>query len=147
MNENIWHSKWSRDQIKAMLLEQYEAFWRYDIGTIRTQLAKIEQAASLPHAVIVSGLRRVGKSTLLAQMAHRLGKGQFYYLNFEDDRFINFQAGDFNDVYQILVEVFGQRNIFIIDEVQNVPGWEYFVRRFMDQGFKFYIERSAARRG
>lgn len=144
MNEIPWKSKWSRDQIIAMLLEQFETFWQFEIGTIRTQLVKIEQAAALPHAVIISGLRRVGKSTLLAQMAHRLGQDQFYYLNFEDDRFINFQAGDFNDLYQALVEVFGQRRIFIIDEIQNVQNWEHFVRRFMDQGFKFYITGSNA---
>ncbi len=144
MNEMIWKSKWSRDQIKALLLEQFDAFWQYEIGTIRNQLSKIEQAASLPHAVIISGLRRAGKSTLLAQMAHRIGQEQFYYLNFEDDQFINFQADDFNDLYQVLVEVFGQRKIFIIDEIQNIPGWEHFVRRFMDQGFKFYITGSNA---
>lgn len=144
MDEIVWKSKWSRDQIKAMLLEQFDAFWQFDIGTVRTQLAKIEQAASLPHAVIVSGLRRAGKSTLLAQLAHKIGQDNFYYLNFEDDRFIKFQADDFNDLYQVLVEVFGQRKIFIIDEIQNIPGWEHFVRRFMDQGFKFYITGSNA---
>lgn len=144
MNEITWRSKWSRDQIKAMLLEQFDAFWQYETGTIRNQLSKIEQAASLPHAIIISGLRRAGKSTLLAQMAHRLGQDQFYYLNFEDDRFINFKADEFNDLYQVLVEVFGQRNIFIIDEIQNIPGWEHYVRRFMDQGFKFYITGSNA---
>ena len=141
MNEMFWRLKWSGDQIKAMLLEQFDTFWQYETGTIRSQLSKIEQAASLPHAVIISGLRRSGKSTLLAQMAHRLDQEQFYYLNLEDDRFINFQADDFNDLYQVLVEVFGQRNIFIIDEIQNISGWEHFVRRFMDQGFKFLYYR------
>ena len=144
MNENIWEFKWSKDQIRIILREQSDAFWQYDTGIVRTQLAKVEQAAPLPHAVIISGLRRAGKSTLLAQMAHKLGQAQFYYLNFEDDRFINFQASDFHALYQLLVEFYGQRNIFIIDEIQNVPGWEHFVRRFMDQGFKFYITGSNA---
>lgn len=139
MNEINWKARWSREQIKAVLLEQFEAFWRYETGTVRTQLSAIEQAAALPHAVIISGLHRTGKSTLMAQMAHQLGKEQFYYLNVEDDRFIHFDAGDFNDLYQVLVEVFGPRNIFIIDEIQNIPDREHFVRRFMDQGFKFYI--------
>jgi predicted AAA+ superfamily ATPase len=31
-----------------------------------------------------------------------------------------------------------------MDEVQNSPGWEHFVRRFMDMGFKFYITGSNA---
>jgi predicted AAA+ superfamily ATPase len=144
MNENSWKSRWNKELIKAMLLEQMQAFWQRDTGIVRTQLAEIEMAKGLPHAVIVSGLRRAGKSTLLAQMAHHLGIDQFYYINFEDDRFLGFQAEDATDLYKVLLEVFGERKIFIIDEVQNIPGWEHFVRRFMDMGFKFYITGSNA---
>ena len=127
-----------------MLLEQMDAFWQRDTGIPREKLADVGKAADLPHAVIISGMRRVGKSTLLAQMAHRLGQDAFYYLNFEDERLIGFQAQDANDLYQILVGVFGERRIFIVDEIQNVPGWEHFVRRFMDLGHKFYITGSNA---
>jgi predicted AAA+ superfamily ATPase len=144
MNENFWKSRWTKDQIKAMVLEQFQFFWGFETGILRTQLAEVEQAGKIPHAVIVSGLRRVGKSTLLAQMAHRLGENQFYYINFEDDRFLGFRAEDANDLYQVLIEVFGERRIFIVDEVQNISGWEHFVRRFMDIGFKFYITGSNA---
>jgi len=73
LNEITWKSRWSHDQIRAMLIEQFESFWLREIGTERSKLKELEQAAPLPHAVIVSCLRRVGKSTLLAQMAHRLG--------------------------------------------------------------------------
>lgn len=127
-----------------MLLEQFEAFWQRDTGTEREKLAEIEKAAGMPHAVIISGLRRVGKSTLLAQMAHRLGEDRFYYVNFEDDRFLGFRAEDADDLYQMLVEVFGDRKIFIIDEIQNISGWEHFVRRFIDLGLKFFITGSNA---
>jgi hypothetical protein len=127
-----------------MLIEQFESFWQKDIGVERSKLKEVEQAAPLPHAVIVSGLRRVGKSTLLAQMAHRLGKEIFYYINFEDDRLLGFQAGDANDLYQLLVEIFGERKIFLVDEIQNIPGWEHFIRRFMEMGLKFYITGSNA---
>jgi uncharacterized protein len=144
MNENLWKARWSEDQIKAMLLEQFDSFWKRDTGIPRDRLADLERASGLPHAVIVSGLRRVGKSTLLAQMAHKLGKEAFYYLNFEDDRFIGFQTEDANDLYQTLVELFGEHKIFVVDEIQNVSGWEHFVRRFMEMGFKFYITGSNA---
>jgi len=144
MNENSWKTRWSKEQIKAMLLEQSQAFWQRDTGIERIQLAQIEQAVPSPHAVIISGLRRVGKSTLLAQIAHRLGQGQFYYINFEDDRFIGFGAEDANDLYQSLAEVFGERKVWIVDEIQNIPGWEHFVRRFMDMGIKLYITGSNA---
>ena len=144
MNENKWAAKYSKDQVRAMLLEQQQAFWQRETGIERERLGEIERAFPMPHAVVISGLRRVGKSTLLAQFAHGLGEERFYYVNFEDDRFLGFQAEDANDLYRALVELFGERKIFIIDEVQNVPGWEHFVRRFMDQGIKFLITGSNA---
>jgi len=144
MNENSWRARWSSDQIRAMLLEQVQSFWQRDTGIPRSQLAVVEQAAALPHAVIVSGLRRVGKSTLLAQLAHRLGREQFHYVNFEDDRFLGFQADDATDLIAVLLELFGERPNYILDEIQNVPEWERFVRRLMDLGAKFYITGSNA---
>jgi predicted AAA+ superfamily ATPase len=144
MNENGWVARWSKDQIRAMLLEQFQTFWRRDTGIERDQLAELERAAPLPHAVIISGLRRAGKSTLLAQLAHRLGEDKFYYVNFEDERFLGFAADDANALYASLVEMFGERGIFVVDEIQNVPGWEHFVRRFMEMGLKFYITGSNA---
>ena len=130
--------------MRAMLLEQSRAFWRRDTGIERAQLAELERAAPLPHAVIISGLRRVGKSTLLAQLAHCLGEDKFYYVNFEDERFLGFEADDANNLYGLLVELFGERSVFVVDEIQNVSGWEHFVRRFMDLGLKFYITGSNA---
>lgn len=142
MMENDWNSRLSKDQLKTLLLSQFEVFWRLDTGLARAKLAEIEQAVRAPHAVIVSGLRRVGKTTLLAQIAHKLGRDSFYYVNFEADCFLGFQATDASHLYQVLLETFGERKIFILDEVQNFPGWELFVRRFMDLDFKFYLAGS-----
>lgn len=139
MNENNWQAKWSKEQIRAMLREQLQTFWKRETGVVREKLPQLLKAAALPHAVIISGLRRVGKSTLLAQIAHQLGENTFYYLNFEDERFLGFQAEDANSLYQALIESFGEKTVFMIDEIQNVIGWERFVRRFMDMGLKFYI--------
>lgn len=144
MNEKSWLEKWPREQARALLLEQFATFWRRDTGIHRDALVEIERAAPLPHAVIISGLRRAGKSTLLAQLAHRLGEDKFYYVNFEDERFLGFAPDDANDLYALLVELFGERQIFVVDEIQNVAGWERFVRRFMDLGLKFYITGSNA---
>lgn len=65
MNENSWWARRSGNQIRAMLLEQMQSFWQRDAGIERNQLAVVEQAAPLAHAVIVFGMRHVGKSTLL----------------------------------------------------------------------------------
>ena len=144
MNDKPWRARWSSDQVRALLVEQADGFWRRDTGVERAQLAAVERARAVPHAVVVSGLRRAGKSTLLAQLAHRLGEAAFYSVNFEDERVIGFQAGDANDLWAELVALFGERDVFILDEVQNVPGWERFVRRFLDMGVKFYISGSNA---
>jgi uncharacterized protein len=144
MSESRWATRWTRDQIRAMLLEQFEAFWQRDTGIEREQLTEVKRAAPSPHAVTISGLRRVGKSTLLAQLAHHLGEAAFYYVSFEDERFLGFEAEDSNDLFGLLVELFGERRMFVLDEIQNVQGWERFVRRFMDLGLKFYITGSNA---
>lgn len=142
MMEAGWSSRWSKDQLKTLLLNQFKAFWRLDTGLERTKLVEIEPAIQAPHAMIISGLRRVGKTTFLAQIAHRLGQDSLYYVNFEADYFLGFQTTDTSQLYQILLETFGERKIFILDGVQNFPTWELFVRRFMDLGFKFYLADS-----
>ena len=90
-----------------MLLGKSQAFWQQDTGIMRTHLAEVEKAKDIPHAVIVSGLRRAGKSTLLAQMSHPLGEDQFSYINFED-HFLGFLVDDATDLYQVLIVVFGE---------------------------------------
>ena len=116
MTINNWQSKWSETQLQTILLEQFNTFWQQDIGIERTQLQTLREAQLAPHVVIVSGLRRAGKSTLLAQLAHQLGDQQFYYINFEDERSLGFQADDANRLFEQLVALYGERKIFIIDE-------------------------------
>ncbi|HSV86661.1 MAG TPA: hypothetical protein VLH85_08795 [Levilinea sp.] len=48
MNENIWRSRWSKEHIHAMLIEQFDAFWASDTGIERAVLAQVERAAALP---------------------------------------------------------------------------------------------------
>lgn len=144
MTDNPWRARWTPEQRRALLIEQFDAFQRHDTGLRRTALDEVLRAASTPHVVVVSGLRRAGKSTLLAQLARSLGDDAYYYVNFEDERFLGFGADDANDLLGLLAEIFGERGAMIIDEVQNVPGWERFVRRFMDMGLKLYITGSNA---
>ena len=66
----------------------------------------------------------------------------FYYINFDDERWLGFEAKEFNIVYESLLETFGNAKTFLIDEIQNIKGFELFVRRFYDDGFKFIITGS-----
>jgi len=92
--------------------------------------------------LVLTGLRRSGKSTLLKQIMNE--KTGFGYVNFEDERFLNFEAKDFELLNEVLVDVYDRPQIFFFDEIQNVPKFELFVRRLQDQDKKIIITGSNA---
>jgi predicted AAA+ superfamily ATPase len=47
-------------------------------------------------------------------------------------------------LFEIFMQLHGDRKVFFLDEIQNVPGWEMFVRRQQDAGYKFYLTGSNA---
>lgn len=93
--------------------------------------------------VVISGIRRCGKSTLL-QAIRAKNKEQDYFLNFDDDRLIQFKVEDFQLLLELFGERYGKQTTFYFDEVQNISGWERFVRRLHDYGNKVYITGSNA---
>jgi uncharacterized protein len=135
----------SKDQIKQILVSQRETILKRDFGFPRTLLSYIGDKKDLPHVLVLTGLRRSGKSTLLKQIIETYYDNKdFYYVTFEDERLFNFQARDFNDIYECLIDLYGPCKTFFIDEIQNIQNFETFVRRFYEQGFKFYITGSSA---
>ncbi len=94
--------------------------------------------------VVISGIRRSGKSTLMQQI-RRKQKEKDYYLNFDDERLVNFTVKDFQTLYELFIELFGVQKTFYFDEIQNVSGWERFVRRLYDQGCKVFVTGSNAK--
>jgi len=133
------------DIIRTLLIEQKEEFYSQDLGVERTKLAEIRKYKDTPYPIIISGLRRAGKSTLLAQIAHEFyPKNSYFFVNFEDERFLNFTVSDFTKLFELLIELFGDNKIFFLDEIQNITGWERFVSRMVRNGYKFYITGSNA---
>jgi hypothetical protein len=130
------------ERLSSVLREQYEAFSNVDLGIQRDLLSEISSALSSPKILIITGLRRVGKSTLLAQIAQTQLTDNYFFVNFEDERLLNFTADQFDSLHEALIGLFGERKIFLFDEIQNVPEWERFVRRLHDQGYRFIITGS-----
>lgn len=113
----------------------------------------------LPHipgkAFAVVGMRRVGKTTFLWQViSDRLQQGapreSLLYFNFEDERLAGMTASDLQlilEEYYALYPQFRDRHrvLFLFDEIQNVPGWERFVRRLLDtEQVEVFITGSSA---
>lgn len=135
----------SFEDIRTLLLEQRKEFLRADLGTTRQKLTEIKAYKDTPFTVVISGLRRAGKSTLLAQLAHSLYPDEeYFFVNFEDERFLSFTVVDFTKLHELLIELFGDKKIFLLDEIQNIEGWERFVNRMAASGYKFYITGSNA---
>jgi uncharacterized protein len=93
--------------------------------------------------VVLSGVRRCGKSSLLQEIRSKLSPNN-YFLNFDDERLIRFTVDDFQILYELFLEHFGDQDNFFFDEIQNIKGWERFVRRLHDNGKKVYITGSNA---
>ncbi len=141
-----YSSMLSKERLKQVLAEQRDSILKRDFGIERELLKEIESKIRLPHAVVITGIRRCGKSTLLRQIIKKFyADSEFYYISFEDERLLNFRAEDFNLIFEALIELFGEKKTFFIDEIQNVENFEAFVRRFCDNGFKFFVSGSNAK--
>jgi hypothetical protein len=92
---------------------------------------------------VVTGVRRSGKSTLLHGVGRALRQvgRDVHYINFEDDR-ISPRTSDLSDLSSLLR--LGDA-VLLIDEPQNMPGWERWVRRMHDRGLKTYVTGSNSR--
>lgn len=130
--------------LKEIILEQEKDRQAIDLGIKRIALDFVSKKISLPHAVVISGIRRCGKSTLLNQIINNFYPKGVYYLNFEDERLVDFEVADFNSLYEVFLELYGERKVFFFDEIQNVAQWEVFVRRMQNKGHKFFITGSNA---
>ncbi len=107
-------------------------------------------------AIVFIGMRRVGKTYLLYQhMKHLLAQGlekyKLFYINFEDDRLDGFTSKDFQTLLNVYFElypqaIFAKDLYFYFDEIQNIDGWEKFIRRLIDkEKMKIFITGSSAK--
>lgn len=95
--------------------------------------------------VIISGVRRCGKSSLLYLIKEKLGlkENQFCYFNFDDER-INTDVSIFNELYALHLEMYDTEPVFFFDEIQIIPGWQKFVNLMHEQGKKIFVTGSNA---
>lgn len=101
-------------------------------------------------ALVVQGVRRCGKSTLLTQMIDRyqLDRRHCLFLNFEDPRL----AGvlDHTTLQQLVAgfeaRIGPQPATFFFDEIQRVDGWQRWLRMQLDlpRGHRFVVTGSNA---
>lgn len=109
----------------------------------RISESKLLTLTSNKEIIVLTGLRRCGKSVLLHFIRNQSAEKDFYF-NFEDERLASFTQQDFQLLHEILIELYGEQKTFYFDEIQNIDGWEMFVRRLYNAGNKIYITGSNA---
>jgi hypothetical protein len=100
---------------------------------------KFDKYLKTEQIVVISGIRRSGKSTLLKQFSEKLK--DFYYINFDDERLVDFTIEDFNNLMIVWKKNWKANNV-LIDEIQNVEKWELFIARLKSEGYKVFITGS-----
>lgn len=95
------------------------------------------------------GIRRTGKSYMMYQQIHDLmndgiSSSQIVYVNFEDERLLEIGVDDLNTILELGIEFSGSKGkpYLFLDEIQNVDGWEKFVRRVADMKYRINITGS-----
>lgn len=123
-----------KNEIRSIINKQKKTIENKPLGVPRTQ--KIDTASD--HILILSGIRRSGKSTILTQLYNNVDNKLF--VNFEDPSLYSFTREDFTT----LLDMYTDKEHFFFDEIQNIEDWEKPVRYLHDQGKKIVITGSNA---
>jgi len=118
-----------KDVLKSILLSQQEWLVPVEKEIPREQLDRFSTLP--PFAYMLTGVRRSGKSTLLKQLMRFHGSQN--YFNLEDSRIAGFGLNDFMIVEELFTELSGNKPVMFFDEIQNISGWERFVRDAIDR--------------
>lgn len=99
---------------------------------------------------VLVGVRRSGKSYILyGRMQQLLREGYTWddmlYLNFEDERLAGMDVNDLNAILEVHGQLSSKRPMLFLDEIQNIDGWEKFVRRLSDNKYKVVVTGSNAK--
>ncbi|NCA77816.1 MAG: ATP-binding protein [Alphaproteobacteria bacterium] len=130
-----------KEDLQSVILDQRQNLEAENRFITRKQLNTIDPDS--PQALVITGVRRCGKTTLLKELAQSLPG--YYYLTFEDVRLTPFEATDFIKTEEVFQEEFGKCDYLLFDEIQNVPGWEIYIRQKLDQKRHVIISGSNAR--
>ena len=133
-------------------------FWRHEpeTGMLRSfyvsRITTLLRESEIP-VIIETGIRRSGKSFIAKQVAKKLieenvSKERVLILNLEDERLIDRNYNVLLEMYDVYREEINssEKSIIIMDEAQEIDGWERFVRGLSERGeAKFIITGSSSK--
>jgi len=133
-----------RNDLYFVLFEQQKDFEQIKDLIDREKSEEIIKLVSLKMPIIITGVRRCGKSSLLKIIKNKLNlnKKEYLYINFNDERLINFEVEDFQKIIDFLDENDYKKNcVLFIDEIQEAKEWEKWIDRIRLK-YKIFISGS-----
>ena len=106
----------------------------------RQTIYNFDELLKSPNIKLLTGPRRVGKSTQALLMLR--GKN-FAYLNFDDNELLN--KWDEQQAEMLLGEIYPNYEYLLLDEVQNIDGWDVWVNKLYRRGVNLVITGSNAK--
>lgn len=124
--------------IDRLLLQQREIQSKIKNTYIQRSIPDIENTGGL--ITVITGPRRAGKSTAaLCQIINGIPAA---YINFDDEELAS--VPDFLTIESALRQVYGNYEVLVLDEIQNLPQWELIVNRLYRQGIRLVVTGSNA---
>jgi predicted AAA+ superfamily ATPase len=136
--------------IISQLIDDFHERKLPELVTRNKEFSEIEGKAD-----VAIGMRRVGKTwfcyqKIKALIASGIRKEKTLYLNFEDDRLLDFNVHNFQEILDVYFGKYPEhrnaRCYFFFDEIQRIDQWEMFIRRVLDtENIQIFITGSSSK--
>jgi uncharacterized protein len=139
--------------MRALLQNIIEEFAERALPILQHRLVSIKEMEGKVRTII--GMRRVGKTSLCFQKINELilqglPRNQILYINFEDERLLPFTSAEFSILLDRWFHLYPENKKLqchlFLDEIQNIPHWDKFVRRVIDsENIEVYVTGSSSK--
>lgn len=122
-----------KEQLKSIIRDFHESAL-FDVKT-----RNVSPPTDSKKIITLIGVRRCGKTSIFFDMINTLStsvdRTKILYLNFEDER-LELVIDELDMILQAYRELYPSNDLnecyFFFDEIQNILGWEKFIRRIYD---------------
>lgn len=127
------------DDLQAVADKQRKTEERRSEGLMRN--VNVNDDILDTHALILTGVRRCGKSTVMTQRIRRK-RMPWFYMKFDAPQLVSLELSDSARLDKV-VEQSGAHRLFL-DEIHELDGWELYVLEKLDEGFRVCVTGSNA---
>ena len=139
-----------------MYLEDYNPHWRkghfYEYEKKREIYASLWKSATKRRITVITGTRRVGKTTIMKQIINELIKQgvpryNILYFSFDEERpSLREVIREYEEKLGNDISLTGKKYYVFLDEIQKLDNWHEQIKYFYDsfENIKFFVSGSAS---